>query len=138
MRTRSPSIAMRGMTATSARHSRSWEGSIVDHATRMTRYTAANAASFAALRRVQSAQAANAQKAAASTILNHAAGKVENQMASVPQAMKPTRSRDQSAASSQRRGFLSHEARRRVGSSVGIAREYCRAGLQYNPREPGA
>ena len=139
MRTRSPSIAIRGMTATSGRHSRSCEGSIVDHAARTTRYTAANAASFAALRRVHSAQAENARNAAASPMRSHAPGKSENQMASVAQTTNPTRSRNHSVARSQDRSLVSHEARFWAGrrAPVVIARGgTVERGLHYNAAVP--
>ena len=86
----------------------------------MARYTAANAASLRAQRRVQSAQVANTKNAIATAMRSHSHGSVEYQMASVAQAVNTIRSANQPAASSQARGLISHEIRRRAGRGSSI------------------
>jgi hypothetical protein len=77
MRTRSPSMNARGITATSGRHGRSCDGEMVSHHP-ATPATSATKIHFMRRRRdSHSAQIANAAKASANATRSHAHGKFE-------------------------------------------------------------
>ena len=77
MRTRSPSMKARGMTATSGRQSRSCDGAMVSHHATTPRNTTSTKAGMRLRRDSQNPQMANAANAAASASRRFAHGKFE-------------------------------------------------------------
>ena len=77
MRTRSPSMNARGITATSGRQGRSWEGLMVLNQTTTPRKSAANTAIVRGVRAYQRAQMPKIRKASASTRRAQPQGRLE-------------------------------------------------------------
>src|SRR5262249_38131452 len=134
MRTRSPSMIARGVTATSGRQSRSFEGAIEIHQTTTAKNKTRKAAVMPRRGDTQQAQTANAAKAAANANRSSAQGSFEYQIASVPQAMSTTCQPTQRARMSQPRDLAKKLRSDLTGllfdsieaSDPGIARAICR------------